>query len=98
MTDRTANLALADRYAILKADIEVLTEELNRVKAEIKATGKDVLDGERAIVTVSLSERTSFDAKVAKTFLTAEQIASCEKVTLIETIRVKPKAGTLIIA
>lgn len=98
MTNLTASLSLADRYAVLKSDIDALTEELNRVKAEIKATGKDVIEGDAAIVTVSLSERTTFDSKAAKAFLTADQIASCEKISLIETIRVKPKAGTLIVA
>lgn len=98
MSNRTASLTLADRYAILKADIDALTEELNRVKAEIKVTGKDVIEGEKAIVTVSLSERTSFDAKAAKAFLTPEQITSCERVTLIETIRIKPRVGVTVLA
>lgn len=96
MTNSIDSLPLADRYAILKGDIDTLTKELDKVKAAIKATGKDVIEGDRAIVTVSLSERTTFDAKVAKTHLSAEQIAECEKVILVETLRVKAKAGTLL--
>lgn len=91
-------LALADRYAILKSDIDALTKELEKVKAAIKATGQETIVGDRAIVVVSLSERTTFDSKAAKAILTDEQIASCEKVTLVETLRVKAKAGTLIAA
>lgn len=90
------SLPLADRYAILKGDIDTLTKELEKVKAAIKATGQETIVGYRAVVFVSLSERTTFDSKAAKALLTDEQIASCEKVTLVETLRVKAKAGTLI--
>ena len=89
-------MTLADRYAILKSDIDALTEELNRVKAEIKATGMETIVGEHAIVVVALSERSTLDTKAAKEFLTADQIAACTKVTLVETLRVKPKVSTLI--
>jgi len=87
---------LADRYAILKSDIDMLTEELNRVKAEIKATGMETIVGESAVVVVALSERSTLDTKAAKEFLTKEQIEACTKVTLVETLRVKPKVATLI--
>lgn len=96
MTSRTSSLSLADRYAILKADIDTLTKELDLVKAEIKATGKDVIEGDNAIVTVSLSERSTLDTKAAKAFLTDEQIASCTKVTLVETLRVKPRVMSVL--
>lgn len=96
MTSRTSSLSLADRYAILKADIDTLTKELDLVKAEIKATGKDVIEGDNAIVTVSLSERSTLDTKAAKAFLTDEQIASCTKVTLVETLRVKPRVVSVL--
>jgi hypothetical protein len=98
MTNSIDSLPLADRYAILKGDIDALTKELDKVKAAIKATGKDEIVGDRAIVTVSLSERTTFDSKAAKAFLTPEQITSCENVILVETLRVKAKAGTLLAA
>jgi hypothetical protein len=90
------DMTLADRYAILKSDIDALTEELNRVKAEIKATGMETIVGEHAIVVVGLSERSTLDTKAAKEFLTADQITACTKVTLVETLRVKPKVATLI--
>ena len=90
------SLPIADQYAILKADIELLTKELNKVKAAIKATGKDVIEGDRAIVTVSLSERSTLDAEAVREILTDEQIIACTKVTLVETLRVKAKTSTLI--
>lgn len=88
---------LADRYAILKSDIDMLTKELDRVKAEIKATGMETIVGENTIVVVGLSERSTLDTKAAKEFLTADQITACTKVTLVETLRVKPKVATLVV-
>jgi hypothetical protein len=86
-----SNLApLADRYALLKADIEELTKELDKVRAEIKASGVERIIGERAIVEVALSERSSLDAKAVKEILSADQLASVTRVTLVETLRVKP--------
>ena len=85
------NLPAADRYAILKVEIEALTKELDTVKAEIKATGRDIVEGVNAIVTVSLSERSALDAKAAKAYLTPEQVIACTKTSLVETLRVKPR-------
>ena len=81
---------IADQYAFLKNQIDSLTKELDKVKAQIKATGCEEIVGDQAVVTVGLSERSSFDAKVAKTFLTDEQIETCTKVSLVETLRIKP--------
>lgn len=81
---------LADRYAFLKDEIDALTKQLDKVRAEIKATGREQIVGERAIVTVSLYERTTFSSTKAKAFLTADQIAACESVVLCERIDPKP--------
>ena len=86
-----SNLApLADRYALLKSDIEELTKELDKVRAEIKASGVERIIGERAIVEVALSERSSIDTQAVKEILSADQLASVTRVTLVETLRVKP--------
>ena len=81
--------ALADRYALIKSEIEALNKELEKVRFEIKQTGVERLVGERAIVEFCLSERSTLDTKAAKEFLTADQIAACTKVTLVETLRIK---------
>jgi ParB-like chromosome segregation protein Spo0J len=86
MTNLTA---LADRYADIKAEIEGLTRLLDEVKSEIKAAGREEIVGTRAIVTLGLSERNSLDTKLVRELLTAEQVAACTKITLVETIRVK---------
>lgn len=82
-------IALADRYADIKAEIEGLTRLLDEVKCEIKAAGREEIVGTRAIVTLGLSERNSLDTKLVRELLTAEQVASCTKTALVETIRVK---------
>jgi hypothetical protein len=84
---------LADRFTILKQEIDALTKEFEAVKAEIKATGFEVIEGDYATVVVSLSERSTLDTKAVKELLTAEQIAACTKVTLITTLRDKPKVN-----
>ena len=91
-------LSLADRYAILKADADAITKALDAVKAEIKATGLETIEGDRAVVTVALSERSTLDSKAAKALLTDEQVKACTKVALVETIRVKPKANVTVLA
>ncbi len=96
MTSKLHNLSLADRFAILKQEIDALTKEFDAVKDEIKATGLETIVGENAIVTVSLSERASLDTKAVKELLTAEQIAACTKVTLITTLRDKPRVVTVL--
>ena len=80
---------LADRCAAIKAEIDGLTRLLDEVKAEIKAAGQEEIVGERNIVTLLLSERSTLDTKAVKALLTEQQIADCTKVALIETIRVK---------
>lgn len=98
MTDLAAltTLPLADRYAILKGDIDALTKQLDAVKAAIIASGLETINGDRATVVVALSERATLDSKAAKEFLTEEQIKICTKTTLVTTLRVKPKAGTVL--
>jgi hypothetical protein len=87
---------LADRYAYIKDEIDALTKQLESVRAEIKATGREEIVGDYAIVKVCLSERTTFDAKLAQTFLSDNQLAACERVTLVETLRVKPRLPSVV--
>lgn len=82
---------LADRYAAAKEIADRANKELDALKAEIKALGKEELIGNDCIVTLSLSERTVVDGKKALSFLTDEQAAACQKTSLVETIRVKAK-------
>lgn len=82
---------LADQYAVIKAQAEALEAQLKTLRAEILATGQEVVVGEKAIVKVCLSERNTLDTKAAKEFLTVEQVAICTKMTLVESLRILPK-------
>ncbi len=82
---------LADKYAILKAESDRINAELDLVKGEIRALGREVIEGTHVLVTLSLSERKSFDAKAAAQYLTTEQVAACTRTTQVETIRIKPR-------
>jgi hypothetical protein len=82
---------LADKYAILKAESDRINAELDLVKGEIRALGREVIEGTHVLVTLSLSERKSFDAKAAAQYLTDEQVKACTRTTQVETIRIKPR-------
>jgi hypothetical protein len=88
-----SNLSLADRFAALKAEADRITKLLDAAKAEIKATGLALVEGDMADVSICLSERKTLDTKLAQQFLTADQIVSCTKVTLVEILKVKAKVA-----
>ena len=92
MTD-VANLA--DKYQAIKLEIEALERLLKDVKKEIKATGLETIEGTNAIVSVGLSERPILDQNLVKELLSADDLALCTKVTLIETVRVKSKVNAV---
>jgi len=96
MTD-LLNTSLADRYASLKARVEELEIEMKRLREEILATGQEIVEGDRCIVLVKLSDRTTVDWKAAAAAHLAEDVRKqCEiafaKVTKnIATLAIKPK-------
>jgi len=88
-----SNMHLADQYAVAKAALDAAQQQVDALKAAIKATCHDgVLEGDFATVTITYTTPERFDAKAAKSFLSAEQIAACTRIgALVETIRVKNK-------
>jgi len=87
----TATNSLADAYALAKAELDAAQKAVDALRKEILATGVERIAGDCAIIEVALSERASFDAKIAKTFLTLEQAAACTSVSLVTTLRIKVK-------
>lgn len=87
---------LADRYFEVKQQIEALERVLDGIKADIKAEGRESIEGATAIVTLTLSERSSLDNKMVKAILNDDQIAACTRTTLVETIRVKAITEALV--
>lgn len=84
---------IADRYAALKYQAEAIETELKALRAAILATGQEVVEGEQCSVTVALSERVTLDTKLARQFLTIDQLKACEKTALVETLRIKAKVA-----
>lgn len=80
---------LADKYAALKIELEAVHAELDAVKAQILATGCDVLEGESFRVNVGLQERTSISAKEAEKILPAELYGVLAKTTMFPAVRYK---------
>ena len=89
---------LADRYADLDAEIKGLQRMQAELKAEIKSLGREEIVGERTIVTLTLSERSTLDPKLVRELLTEEQVEVCTKVSLVETIRCKAVKAPVSIA
>lgn len=81
--------SLADRYAQIKAEADAWAKKLEELKTEIKELGVEEIVGDNFTVTVGLSERSTLDQKKVKEILTPAQIAACNSVALITTIRVK---------
>lgn len=86
---------LADRYAAAKAAADEANKVLDALKAEIKALGQEEIEGDYCFVTLSLSERVTFDGKAAQKYLTPEQVASCQCRSLVETVRVHARVPQL---
>ena len=84
-------LPLADRYAILKGEAEALNKQIDALKTEIKASGLEFVEGDSVTIKVCLSERATLDSTAAKKLLTPEQVLSCSKVSLVETLRIQPR-------
>lgn len=80
---------LADRYAALKIEMDALQDELDQVKAQILATGSDLIEGDRFKVTVGLQERTSISAKEAEKVLDPKVYAVLAKTTMFPAVRYK---------
>lgn len=80
---------LADRYAALKIELEAAQAALDAVKAEIIATGSDVIEGEDFRVNVGLQERTTISAKEAEKVLDPKVYAVLAKTTMFPAVRYK---------
>ena len=72
---------IADRYAALKAEGDVIAKQLATLRDEILADGAELYKGDRAWLLVSLvADLTRLDSEIAKKYLTPEQIQFASKV------------------
>lgn len=86
------NLSLADRFATIHERKKEIEAQYEALRKEILATGLETISGEFSTAVVRLSERSNFNAKLAQSFLTAEQIAACTSKSVVATV--VPRAKT----
>jgi len=87
------NLSLADRFATIHERKKEIEAQYEAIRREILDTGLETISGDFSIAVVRLTERTNFNATLAKSFLTAEQIAACTSKSVVTTV--VPKAKTV---
>ena len=87
------NLSLADRYSTLSERLKEIEAEVKALREQIISTGLERVTGDYADVVIALSERATFDAKVAQKYLTPDQVVECMRQTVVTTLRVKAKVG-----
>ena len=73
-----SNIAsLVDAYETAKADLAAQTDMVEKLKEQILSTNMDIMVGTNVYLEISLRERAKFDTKLAKKFLTDDQIKLC---------------------
>ena len=88
-----SNLApLANEYATIKAQIDSLTNRLDAIKDEVKASGYEQIDGDHVSLKIALAERVSVSTAAVKALLTPEQFAAVAKTSTYSVIRLTVKA------
>ena len=87
------NLSLADRYCTLSERLKEIEAQVKALREQIISTGLERVTGDYADVVIALSERATFDAKVAQKYLTPDQVVECTRQTVVTTLRVKAKVG-----
>jgi hypothetical protein len=87
------NLSLADRYSTLSERLKEIEVQVKALREQIISTGLERVTGDYADVVIALSERATFDAKVAQKYLTPDQVVECTRQTVVTTLRVKAKVG-----
>ena len=80
-------IALADRYAAVRAARDAAQKELDTLSKEIKALGQEVLRGVTCDLHLSLSEQ----MRVDQSLIDPAILDAARRPVLVETIRVKAK-------
>jgi hypothetical protein len=85
---------VVDDYFHTKTEFDALSKHLEALKKKIKSFSVSEMEGNVAIVTISVSTRQTLVSEKVKKFLTDNELAECTKETEVETIRVKAKDDT----
>jgi hypothetical protein len=79
MTTNTAALVAA--YIAAKADADAAEARLKDIRKQVLAAscGSDIVEGDDAVIKITVGMRSSLDAKLVGQILSAEQIEACTK-------------------
>jgi regulator of replication initiation timing len=91
----TISNTLADQIGQLDAQIKALTEQLDALKAQAKASGLDEIEGRIFTVSIGTSIRASLDTTKVKKELGQQWYDDHCKLAEITTVRIKPRAEAL---
>jgi hypothetical protein len=91
----TISNTLADQIGQLDAQIKALTEQLETLKAQAKASGLDEIEGRIFTVSIGTSIRASLDTTKVKKELGQQWYDDHCKLAEITTVRIKPRAEAL---
>jgi hypothetical protein len=97
MTNLT-NASLATQFALVHAEVEAAKAKLESIRTQILEQGMERIDGDHCYVLVSLSERSTVDAKAARRELSSEQLLLAAKTFDADIIRelAGDKVGSII--
>lgn len=82
---------LANEYAALKDQADAINARLDALKEEIKASGVDLIEGDNAVLKISLAERVTVNTAAVRKILTDAQFAEVSKASVYSVIRVDRK-------
>ena len=91
----TISNTLADQIGQLDAQIKALSEQLDALKEQAKASGLDEIEGRIFKVSIGKSIRSSLDTKAVKDELGQQWYDDHCKLAEVTTIRIKPLAAAL---
>jgi hypothetical protein len=85
-----SSAVLADEYGQLKGEIDVRTERLDVIKAELIARKEERVEGRQVTLTIAEQTSTRLDTKALKAALGEDICREYEKETKSTVVRVKP--------
>ncbi len=86
---------LADQIGQLDAQIKVLTEQLNTLKAEAKATGFDQIVGSVFVVSISKDIKATLETAKVRAEMGQKWYDDHCKLSEVSTLRIKPLDAVL---
>jgi hypothetical protein len=83
---------LVDELGQLKAQIAELVLREQEIKTVLCDTGESLIRGQSYQASISESERTTLDNAKVKLYLNPAQLISCQRVSVVKTVRVSARS------